>query len=360
VLKTEQELTSEEQTQVQSNIGVRDTIDLVGAGEAQQVPVDMAHDGKFINFKNKLIESESIYFISNPIRVRKGDIITGNTWATSRVSVITQVDSTGNIIETLLRGSTEENTNVHYVCDRDMHICFSARKDRFTIQIRLCKLAGGIVSSRTSLRPLYEAAGAVYNEEKGLWVLNGIELTDEEMAEVYSFGNLANSNGVDWRNRLSGYKGKTTIPYQYQLGNYLYARLNMQGAFSNCPNLVTLKISNGDVYPIFADALFYYTPKLREVLSIIDMHDCTSTDSFAPNAKALENVKIKNLQSSLSFSDSPLLTVEDTENSTLGYLVTNAANSGPITVTLHADAYARVPESLKTKAQGKQISIVSA
>ena len=360
VLKKEQELTPEEQTQVQSNIGVKDTIDLVGAGEAQQVPVDMAHDGKFINFGNKLIESESIYFISNPIRVRKGDIITGTIWATSRVSVITQVDSTGNIIETLLRGSTEENTNVNYVCDRDMHICFSARKDRFTIQIRPCKLAGGIVSSRTSLRPLYEASGARYNEEKGVWALNGIELTDEEMAEVYSFGNLANSNGVDWRNRLSGYKGKTTIPYQYQLGNYLYARLNMQGAFSNCPNLVTLKISNGDVYPIFADAFFYYTPKLREVLSIIDMHDCTSTDSFAPNAKALENVKIKNLQSSLSFSDSPLLTVEDTEESTLGYLVANAINKDPITVTLHADAYARVPESLKTKAQGKQISIVSA
>lgn len=79
-----------------------------------------------------------------------------------------------------------------------------------------------------------------------------------------------------------------------------------------------------------------------------------------PGCTNLIDVKLKNLKVSISFSDSPLLTVKDDENSSLYYIVENSANTGPITITLHPDAFVKLEESMIQKAQAKQISIVSA
>ncbi len=208
---------------------------------------------------------------------------------------------------------------------------------------------------------LYKAAGAVYNEEKGLWVLNGIELTDEEMAEVYN----RKTNSVILCQAFYNTSARTNIPILPFVG------ANVENGMLNCYMLCrsskieifafnSAKTGNYTFSIKDLNAAFSKCPNLKEVWGILDVSRCTALSEVFEKSPLFEFIKMKRVKVDVSFKDSPNLLVEDTENSTLSYLVTNAANSDPITVTLHADAYARVPESLKTKAQEKQISIVSA
>lgn len=206
---------------------------------------------------------------------------------------------------------------------------------------------------------LYEAAGARYNEEKGVWALNGIELTDKEIAVAYNSSLGLKSSVLD--EGCYGSLMKTNFPGALRGG---FGTISAIACFAGCSKLEIVNLNNTTRYFFRSIAyMFLQCSILQTVSSIIDVTHCTiksnTIDAFKLCDK-LKNVKLKGLNIDISFSDSPLLTVEDTEESTLGYLVANAINKGPITVTLHADAYARVPESLKTKAQGKQISIVSA
>lgn len=75
----------------------------------------------------------------------------------------------------------------------------------------------------------------------------------------------------------------------------------------------------------------------------------------------LETFKIKNLKVSISLAGCPKLSLES-----LQYLVTNAANTSPITVTVHANVYAKLTDetntewnSLLSKAQEKNIQFVT-
>ena len=69
-----------------------------------------------------------------------------------------------------------------------------------------------------------------------------------------------------------------------------------------------------------------------------------------------------NLKDNISFSNSPLLSLES-----LQYLITNAANTSPITVTVHADVYDKIQDegqvdwhALIETAAAKQITFATA
>lgn len=76
----------------------------------------------------------------------------------------------------------------------------------------------------------------------------------------------------------------------------------------------------------------------------------------------LETVKCNGIVASISFSDSPLLSLES-----LQYLIANAANTSAITVTVHADVYAKIQDETQTEwhaliasAQEKNITFATA
>ena len=80
------------------------------------------------------------------------------------------------------------------------------------------------------------------------------------------------------------------------------------------------------------------------------------------NCLALVNVNINSINTSISFSNSPLLSLES-----LQYLITNAANTSAITVTVHADVYAKIQDESQTEwhaliaaAQEKNITFATA
>ena len=76
----------------------------------------------------------------------------------------------------------------------------------------------------------------------------------------------------------------------------------------------------------------------------------------------LEDVRISSLKVNISFAYSPLISIES-----LQYLITNAANTSPITVTVHADVYAKIQDegqvdwhALIETAAAKQITFATA
>ena len=84
-------------------------------------------------------------------------------------------------------------------------------------------------------------------------------------------------------------------------------------------------------------------------------------DTFA-NCSNLQNIQIKYARYDIRLADSPLLTLESFQ-----YLVENATNTSAITVTVHADVYAKLTDpqqadwyAVNTAAQGKHISFATA
>ena len=71
------------------------------------------------------------------------------------------------------------------------------------------------------------------------------------------------------------------------------------------------------------------------------------------NLRNLEDVTIRT-KVSIKLSECPKLSYSSIE-----YIVTNAANTKPITITLHPDAYARVTEEIFAAAAEKNITIAS-
>lgn len=378
VLKTEQELTPEEQTQVQSNIGVKDTIDLVGAGEAQQVPVDIAYD-KVYRMPDGSAINNSGYFISAPYKVKKGTSIMGSVIALNSVSVISRVTANGDFIKSLVRGYESGEAEYNFIADHDMYISFSAAKRNFNLAIQNSKLIELFVSNRndgTSL--LYKAAGAEYKEEKGLWVLNGIELTDKEIAEIYRYTSNFGCNQL----APSAYAyTKIRTNFIKEFSHNWRSDVLILGRdcfFYTSFEVINLKLNSMSTgcSLLKENGVFGESKQLHTILGIMTdgrNSNETVTDKYFTfyGCKALKDFKLYGLKVSTPLKDSPLITYN-----TIKYLIDNAANTGAITITFHPTTYAYIAGTaepteevggtkdewmaLVTAAQGKQISIVSA
>lgn len=121
---------------------------------------------------------------------------------------------------------------------------------------------------------------------------------------------------------------------------------------------------------IRADDMFYAfhgCKKLKRIINqiyVYGIQDESFFDHTFSQCILLETVLLYKLSASISFSDSPLLSLES-----LQYLITNAADKTfiPITVTVHADVYAKIQDesntdwhALLSAAQEKQITFATA
>lgn len=89
-------------------------------------------------------------------------------------------------------------------------------------------------------------------------------------------------------------------------------------------------------------AMFGTCPKLHTVLGIIDMTNLTAAGQYSTpfhNCPALTNVKIYKLKVSLFLGSCAAISLES-----LSYLVTNAANTTAITITVHSEVYAKLTD----------------
>lgn len=236
----------------------------------------------------------------------------------------------------------------------------------FTIQSFGISDINTVINTRQGNRALYVAAGAVYNEQTGFYELNGLtNITEEQMREIYN-----QTNHVTRQTDLSGVFVNTNnirTNYPFKIDGR-YKRVPCYAAFVRCANIEVVaftKSTNGVFYSSRVIYLFQYCGKLKEVIGIIQMDYVDSSEKYNNmfyQCTSLVRVSLGGVKYDISFSDSPLISLES-----LQFLITNAANTSPITVTVHADVYAKIQDesqadwhALIATAQEKQITFATA
>lgn len=220
-----------------------------------------------------------------------------------------------------------------------------------------------VLNTQQGNRALYVAAGAVYNEQTGFYELNGLtDITEEQMGNIYVYTSGA-INQNDLKGKFCNLPVRTNLPFKANSGGY-FGDADIGAMFATNHTIEVINIGS-IVYPNYISYAFIRCDKLRKILTVIDLNnyrvDIPITTMFQ-DCILLEYVRIQRIKQSISFSDSPLLSLES-----LQYLITNAANTSAITVTVHADVYAKIQDetqadwhALIATAQEKNITFATA
>ena len=225
-----------------------------------------------------------------------------------------------------------------------------------------------VLNTQQGNRALYVAAGAVYNEKTGFYELNGLtDITEEQMKVIY-----VHTNGMD---RLQSFIGsfaggtfRTNLGFNRTRTQTNNRSVNFYDSFRDNKYLEVLRVSYQDtdvqrslIIENFGFA-FYLCAKLRKIIGIIRLDKSRGVTSAFDQCLELQDVKLYGLLTNISFAYSPLISLES-----LQYLITNAANTSPITVTVHAGVYAKIQDETNAEwhalietAAAKQITFATA
>ena len=245
---------------------------------------------------------------------------------------------------------------------QDINDVLSTMNDEIEANTTSISVVEGNINTQQGNRALYVAAGAVYNDQTGFYELNGLtDITEEQMREIY-VKTMPSFSLIDKTACFNNLRIRTNLPFVSSSGykiQYLYA------TFSNCSYLEVafLEKNNLKFYGSQYSYAFRNCRSLKTILgNIVFPSQSTSVVNMFRNCLALVNVNINSINTSISFSDSPLLSLES-----LQYLITNAANTSAITVTVHADVYAKIQDESQTEwhaliaaAQEKNITFATA
>lgn len=197
---------------------------------------------------------------------------------------------------------------------------------KFKVFVDMWKAKGGPdkvsdFNEETKLFKLYDIDDIDYEEALRIDMLSGTPyMALKEMDSAYFSTN----------NPMSRMKMRTLFPIGLigaSAVNMFYANHHLEVLCFTGPH-ATATISN-------ATNTFAACEKLRRIIGRITFTS-NRTNAFG-GCKALEEVSLHRLAASVSFADSPLLSL-----SSVNYLVANAANTSTITITVHADVYAKL------------------
>lgn len=209
-----------------------------------------------------------------------------------------------------------------------------------SIGTRLCYLPQEDNSG--TLRDLYISAGAVYNEATGFYELNGLtDITEEQMRVIwqedlsgwYRKGRTNLTRNIGAKGNTGGYNGGIDIAcicinnknlQVFNLGADCFARY-MDSAFRECSNLETID-TRSRVVP-------YDTS-----LGINTFRGCIKLKDVRFNNHYLR------MKATLNLYDSPLISKESVLSAITTTDNASATSAGFLTITLHADAYARLKD----------------
>lgn len=219
------------------------------------------------------------------------------------------------------------------------------------------KKLDGINTDGSIYRGLFEAAGAIYNEETKYYELNGLtDITEEEMLKIYQY--YSPKYFSNYSSAFSGINVRTCLKVKIKRG------VDISFFFENS-TIEVVNIDNMGWYATNFNGAFSKAINLSKIIGVIYLSQIKSASSINVNpfaqCLALKDVKISGLLINIYLGDSPLLTQES-----ISYLVENAANTSAITVQVHPDVYAKLTDSsntdwyaVNTAAQAKQISFAT-
>lgn len=194
----------------------------------------------------------------------------------------------------------------------------------------------------------YEQQVGGFNESTGFFELyddiKDISYTEAQRLDSYWVGRkMPDPHGM-----FHQVKERTMLPLNFDQ----WTTQSSYGLFleSRSLEVVALKIRSSDLRSMFAKC-----PKLRKIYGYVYtvVQNASFTDGFK-GCEALEEVAIFYLNQSISFADSPRLSMKSVK-----FMVDNARNTVAITITLHPEAYTRLTDELIATAAQKQITFAT-
>lgn len=217
--------------------------------------------------------------------------------------------------------------------------------------------------SGSPLHDLFVAAGAVWDTSSKSWTVGSVTgISNSVMTKIYSLSHnvLNNSN---WESVLYSVDIPVNLPPR-KSPNQFTTGINVTALSTfTMSNFKTIYLCPKSTFVRFSNCtyLFYGCWKLVTIVGGVTFENARHNDAFT-GCKSLQNVKFQLLRYNVDLKDSPLLTLESFQ-----YLVDNATNTSAITVTVHADVYAKLTDpqqadwyAVNTAAQGKHISFATA
>ncbi len=195
---------------------------------------------------------------------------------------------------------------------------------------------------------LWKTAGGEYNMDNDAvtypYMANGVKLTYEEARETYdNIIELPNANPIHDNAII-----KTTLARgcaDLAAGGPCY----IAGLIRSCPKLEVLNLMprntiNNKIKTKNKAYIVYDAAALREIIGVI--HFSTTDGNIIFGAvPQLTTVQLANVTHNIAFKSCPKINLESWT-----YLVENAANTEAITVTVHADVYAKLTSDTTNEA----------
>lgn len=223
-----------------------------------------------------------------------------------------------------------------------------------------------VLNTSQGNRALYVAAGAVYNEQTGFYELNGLtDITEEQMREIY-ICTADLDKRMDWRGGIVHKTFRTNLGFRTNtVYDYLNRTFNLFNALRENMNLEVLHVgpetSAFKTYPFtisqLGDCFFQTSVKKIEGFIRFDLQNVNLT-----RLPLIEHIRIVQLKTNINFGASPNITLDS-----LQFLIQEAMDTSAITVTVHADVYAKIQDESQTEwhaliasAQEKQITFATA
>lgn len=217
--------------------------------------------------------------------------------------------------------------------------------------------------SGSPLHDLFVAAGAVWDTSSKRWTVGSVTgISNSVMTKIYSLSHnvLNNSN---WDSVLYSVDIPVNLPPR-KAPNKFTSEINVtaRSTFTGS-NFKTIYLCPASTFVRFSDCAFLFF-ECQQLVTIVGGMKFENKNNYAAltGCKSLQEIRIKQLLYNVNLKDSPLLTLESFQ-----YLVENATNTSAITVTVHADVYAKLTDpqqadwyAVNTAAHGKQISFATA
>ena len=204
-----------------------------------------------------------------------------------------------------------------------------------------------------------EICGAKYNTSSGFFELNTlVDITTSQMRDIITYGKTTFVvPGEGCRPVRTNW---VSIDFDAIAGNS-----SVRASFRQNQLLEVLVIGSSTEFTIRPSTFDYFCFRchnLRKVLGWVSLinYPATEANEHIPQRNPFaecENLEVLNL---FGLKTNIILgTLKSLNLTSLQFLVNNAANTSPVIVSLHADAYARLTGALITQAAEKQITFAT-
>lgn len=170
----------------------------------------------------------------------------------------------------------------------------------------------------------------------GYWYLNGLgDITNEQMRTIYNRTNSFASSNILNEVLFDDTLVRTNINQYKRKGSY--STVELAAAFLGS-SLEVVLLSNYTNYGISAKSISYMAQsnKIKYFIGVLNTFYCVQFAEPFLKCSRLKAISISKLNFDISFANSSLLT-----SKSILYMIKNEAAKSSITITLHADAYAR-------------------